>query len=194
MTFSSGILRPLVLAVLALALSGCGTLFGKSEPSRGDRMIAQGEAVADLGKMWNEGSKLVDRADSLAAEGARLKRRGQQNVQKGQAQVQRARVVVEEQQREYARFAESLGPMATLETAREQRNRLDKVVNEWRGGWEKLKAGRKLAEKGRSQIAEGEAKLAEAGALRYRGHAMMQKAEAKYSSGGTVPAAAVSEE
>lgn len=180
-------LRPLALAGLVLTLGACGT-FGKGEPTRGDLMIAEGKAVADLGEMWNEGREMVDRAGSLAAEGARLKQQGRHNLAKGQEITRHAKTVVEQQQQEYARFAETVGPLVTLQTAREQRDHLDRVVEKWRDGWKRLQKGRELVEKGRSQIEAGEAKIAEADAMRYRGQTLMRRAEQAYSSEAPVPA------
>ncbi|WP_319783393.1 hypothetical protein [Oceanisphaera sp. IT1-181] len=73
-----------ILKISALSVTVLLTVACTGTPTKGDQMLSHSASAKDIGKMWNEGNKLVKKGEKLQAKGERQVDDGQDDIKKGQ--------------------------------------------------------------------------------------------------------------
>ena len=70
------------LIIAAMLGAGCA-----STPTKGDKMLAQGETAQDLAKKWNYGNELLVDGEKLRKKGQKMIEEGKINLEEGDEMV-----------------------------------------------------------------------------------------------------------
>lgn len=79
------------LVLVSILVAGCA-----SAPTKGDTMLARGEAAQELAKKWNDGNKLFIEGEELKLKGQKKLKDGQKMVKEGEDMLEEADVMISE--------------------------------------------------------------------------------------------------
>jgi len=81
-------------SVFMALTAGCS-----SEPTKGDKMGAFGQQMADLGKQWNQGKQTIADGEALKQKGEQMIKDGKANISKGDDMIEQGEQMVRESDR-----------------------------------------------------------------------------------------------
>lgn len=87
----------LLSAFLGLFVSGCAS----TGPSFGDTVMAEGNAVAEIGEQWEEGQAMIRKGNKKISKGNDQISAGKENVADGTSMVKTGEKLVRDAEREY---------------------------------------------------------------------------------------------
>ena len=86
-----------ILVVACVTAAGCAS----KTPSFGDSIQAEGEAVANLGKKWDEGQEMIKKGNRLIRKGNKQVDEGNEDVAEGRALVKSGERLVSDAETAY---------------------------------------------------------------------------------------------
>ncbi|WP_417617967.1 hypothetical protein [Oceanisphaera sp.] len=78
----NNILKISALSVMVLATVACS-----GTPTKGDKMLSHSANAKEVGKMWNQGNKLIEKGEKLQAKGQSQIDDGKDHIKKGRSLV-----------------------------------------------------------------------------------------------------------
>ncbi|ASJ76577.1 hypothetical protein IMCC3135_32660 [Granulosicoccus antarcticus IMCC3135] len=87
----------LLSALLGLLASGCAS----TGPSFGDTVMAEGNAVADIGEQWEEGQALIRKGNKKVSKGNDQISEGKENLADGTSMVKSGEKLVRDAEKKY---------------------------------------------------------------------------------------------
>lgn len=83
--------KPIIILPALIAstfiLASCG---GVSNPTLGEQIASEGNAVADIGKRWQKGEDMIKKGEKLKKKGHNEIKKGDSMIKKGQSMKQKA--------------------------------------------------------------------------------------------------------
>lgn len=86
-------MKKVTLPLLVAPLLFCSCA---SEPTFGDRLIAQGESTRTIGEQWNKGNSLITEGEKQKKKGRQMIEEGEKLIKKGEKNIERGRLLKSE--------------------------------------------------------------------------------------------------